>query len=205
MKSVIVLCGGLSTRMGKDKGSMIYDGKPMIVHVLESLKKVADEIYLVLRDDAQYRIYEDLLSNYDILEKLEFKLLIDIIKDKGPLGGIYTGMKAINSEKAMVLPCDSPFISEELVSKLFEISGKYSEFDSFVPIWSDGNTEPLHSIYPAYSHEIIEDILRKDHKSIKALIKRLNVKYIGIEEFHLPEKSFLNLNSPKDISKLNAE
>lgn len=203
MKSVIVLCGGLSTRMGQDKGSMSYDGKPMIVHVLESLKQVADEILLVLRNEAQYHIYKDLLSNYDILENPGFKLLIDTIKDKGPLGGIYTGIQAISSEKAMVVPCDSPFISKELVSQLFEISEKYSEFDSFVPVWSDGNMEPLHSIYPAYSWGVIEDLLSKDQKSIKALIKRLNVKYVEIEEFNLPKESFLNLNSPMDILKFN--
>jgi len=203
MKSVIVLCGGLSTRMGKDKGSMEYDGKPMIMHVLGSLKQIADEILLVLRNEDQFHIYKNMLSNYDILENPKFILLIDTINGKGPLGGIYTGIKAIHSDKAMVVPCDSPFISKDLVSKLFEISGKYTEYDSFVPIWSDGNIEPLHSIYPAYSHEIIEDLLRKDQKSIKALIKRLNVKYVKIEEFNLPKNSFLNLNSPKDISKMN--
>lgn len=205
MKSVIVLCGGLSTRMGKDKGSMDYNGKPMIVHVLESLKQVTDEIVLVLRNEKQFQIYKDLLSNFDILENTKFKLLIDTIKDKGPLGGIYTGIKAINSDKAMVVPCDSPFISKELVSQLFEISGKFTEFDSFVPVWSDGNIEPLHSIYPTYSHEIIKDLLRNDQRSIKALIKRLNVKYVEIEGFALSKKSFINLNSPQDISKLNKE
>jgi molybdenum cofactor guanylyltransferase len=199
MKSLIILCGGLSTRMGKDKGSMSYDGKPMVVHLIESLKQVADEILLVLRNESQYRIYKDMLSNYSIIENSEFKILMDTITDKGPLGGIYTGMNAINSEKAMVVPCDSPFISKELVSQLFEISEKYNEFNSFVPVWADGNMEPLHSIYPVSSHEIIEELLLKDQKSIKALIKRLNVKYIEIEEFNLPKKSFLNLNSPEDI------
>ena len=205
MKSVIVLCGGLSTRMGQDKGSMDYDGKPMIVHVLESLKHVADELLLVLRNEAQYQIYKDLLSNHGITENSKFKLLIDTVKDKGPLGGIYTGIKAVHSGQAMVVPCDSPFISTKLVSKLFEMSEKYTEFDSFVPIWSDGNIEPLHSIYPAYSHGIIEDLLRKDQKSIKDLIKKLNVKYVDIEEFNLPKKSFINLNSPQEILKLNPD
>lgn len=205
MKSVIVLCGGLSTRMGKDKGSLDYDGKPMIVHVLESLKQVADEIFLVLRNETQFHIYKDLLSNYDISENSKFKLLIDTIEGEGPLIGIYTGIKAIHSDKAMILPCDSPFISKELISKLFEIAEENNEFNSFVPIWSDGNIEPLHSIYPSKSPEIIEDLLRKNQKSIKSLIKMLNVKYVGIEEFKLPKKSFLNLNSPQDISNLNLE
>jgi molybdenum cofactor guanylyltransferase len=202
MKSVIVLCGGLSTRMGQDKGSMNYHGKPMIVHVLESLNQVADEVVLVLRNEVQYNKYKNLLSKNAFLESSNFKILKDTIKDKGPLGGIYTGISAINSDKALIAPCDSPFISKELVTQLFEISKNYSDFESFVPIWSDGNMEPLHSIYPVRSKEIIEDLLLKDQKNVKALIKRLNVKYIKIDEFDLPKKSFLNLNSPQDISKV---
>lgn len=202
MKSVIVLCGGLSTRMGQDKGSMNYHGKPMIVHVLESLKQVADEVVLVLRNEVQYNKYKNLLSKNAFLESSNFKILKDTIKDKGPLGGIYTGISAINSDKALIVPCDSPFLSKELVKQLFEISRNYPDFESFVPIWSDGNMEPLHSIYPARSNEIIDDLLLKDQKNVKALIKRLNVKYIEIDEFDLPKKSFLNLNSPQDISKV---
>lgn len=203
MKSVIVLCGGLSTRMGQDKGSMYYNSKPMIVHVLESLNQIADEILLILRNETQYKIYKDLLFDHDILETSRFKLLIDAVKEKGPLGGIYTGITAINSNKALVVPCDSPFISKELVSQMFEISDEFSDFESFVPIWPNGNIEPLHSIYPAHSNEIIQNLLLNDQKNVKALIKKLNVMYVEIEKFNLPKKSFLNLNSPKDIS--NAE
>ncbi|UTB32981.1 MAG: molybdenum cofactor guanylyltransferase [Methanobacterium sp. ERen5] len=166
MKSVIVLCGGLSTRMGQDKGSMNYHGKPMIVHVLESLKQVADEVVLVLRNEVQYNKYKNLLSKNAILESSNFKILKDTIKDKGPLGGIYTGISVINSDKALIVPCDSPFISKELVTQIFEISKNYPDFESFVPIWSDGNMEPLHSIYPAKSKEIIDDLLLKDQKML---------------------------------------
>ena len=50
MKSFILLCGGRSRRMGQDKGSMSLNGKPMIIHVLETLAAVADEIIVVLRN-----------------------------------------------------------------------------------------------------------------------------------------------------------
>jgi len=53
MKSFIVLCGGKSKRMGQDKGSLSIDGKPMIVHVIENLAVISDEIVLVLRDENQ--------------------------------------------------------------------------------------------------------------------------------------------------------
>ena len=46
----------------------------------------------------------------------------------------------------MVIPCDSPFISEVFVNRMFELS-EDSNFDAYVPKWSDGKLEPLHSIY----------------------------------------------------------
>ena len=58
MKSFIILCGGMSTRMGQDKGSMDLYGKPMIIHVLETIAKIADEIVLVLRDENQVDVIQ---------------------------------------------------------------------------------------------------------------------------------------------------
>lgn len=45
--------------MGKDKGSMIFDKKPMIIHVLEAVENIADEIIIVLRDEKQAEIYKN--------------------------------------------------------------------------------------------------------------------------------------------------
>ena len=44
MNSCIILCGGMSTRMGQDKGSMLLEGKPMILHVIETVSDMVDEI-----------------------------------------------------------------------------------------------------------------------------------------------------------------
>ena len=67
MKSFILLCGGRSRRMGKDKGSMNLNGKPMILHVIENLIVAADEIIVVLRDknqvDEYNKIFDQLRSN----------------------------------------------------------------------------------------------------------------------------------------------
>lgn len=203
MKSLIVLCGGLSTRMGHDKGSMIFDDKPMIIHLLDSLKMVADEILLVLRDENQCKIYKKILTDYKFIGTHGFKLFTDIERDQGPLGGILTGLKHISSNKAMVVPCDSPFISQKLIIYMFELSKKYTNFDSFVPIWSNGNMEPLHSIYSKDSYKIIKELLEDDQKNVKTLISRLNVKFVEIESLDLPKKSFLNLNSLEDIKRIN--
>ncbi|MGZ7047620.1 MAG: molybdenum cofactor guanylyltransferase, partial [Methanobacterium sp.] len=62
MKSIIILCGGRSTRMGKDKGSLLFKGKPMILHVYDEVKEIADEIIIVLRDPEQVNEYIKLLK-----------------------------------------------------------------------------------------------------------------------------------------------
>ena len=56
MKSCILLCGGMSKRMGKDKGSMKINDKPMIIHVLDSLNNQIDEAVIVLNDEKTERL-----------------------------------------------------------------------------------------------------------------------------------------------------
>ncbi len=69
MKSFIVLCGGRSTRMGQDKGSFNIDGKPMIIHVIETLALIADEIVIVLRDENQVDDYKQLFDRFNIKQQ----------------------------------------------------------------------------------------------------------------------------------------
>ena len=63
----------------------------------------------------------------------------------------------------MVIPCDSPFISELFVNKMFELSEE-TNFDAFVPKWSDGKLEPLHSIYKKDLKSTIKKLLDEDVK-----------------------------------------
>ena len=86
MKSFIVLCGGKSRRMGQDKGSMSLDGKPMIIHILETISHFADEIVLVLRDENQADEYKNLLKDLKLTNNIIFKIFTDTFKDLGPLG-----------------------------------------------------------------------------------------------------------------------
>ena len=93
MKSFIILCGGMSTRMGQDKGSMNLYGKPMIIHVLETIAKIADEIVLVLQDENQVDAYKNLLKELKNTIRYKSKICTDIVKDQGPLEGILTGFQ----------------------------------------------------------------------------------------------------------------
>ena len=202
MNSFILLCGGNSKRMGQDKGSMTLHGKPMIIHVIETLTHIADEIVLVLKDKNQANEYKKFLKDLNLKEDINFKICTDILKDKGPLAGILTGFQYINSNKAMVLPCDSPFISDFFVKTMFELSEDLN-FDAFVPMWSDGKLEPLHSIYKKNSEPIIRKLLEENILDIKSFITQLNVKFIDVESLDPTNRSFFNINQMKDIYKLS--
>ncbi|MGZ7115945.1 MAG: molybdenum cofactor guanylyltransferase [Methanobacterium sp.] len=193
MKSIIILCGGRSTRMGKDKGSLLFKGKPMILHVYDEVKEIADEIIIVLRDFEQ-------VNNYSKILKTEKNTVIvtDESKDQGPLVGIFSGLSNIKSDKAQVLPCDSPYISKKFILKMFKfIEG--SDFDAVVPIWNDGHIEPLHSIYKKDSLNTMEKLINHGIRDVNSLVNSLNVKFIDAKQ--LDPQSFTNVNTIKDLSK----
>ena len=197
MRSVIILCGGRSRRMGKDKGSLVLNDKPMLIHVLDTVLEIADEIVLVLRDQDQIDKYKPILKDINV----PLKIVIDEIKDQGPLVGILTGLSHIKSEYAQILPCDSPFISKSFVLKMFEIAGT-KEFDAVVPIWDDGHIEPLHSIYKKDIVDIGKNLIKKERYNVKSLIDNLNVKYVDVEELDESTMSFRNLNTINDFEDM---
>jgi len=193
MKSIVILCGGRSKRMGKDKGSLIFKGKPMLLHVLDTVKNIADEIIVVLRDKNQIEKYKPFLKDYKFL-----KIIIDKNKDQGPLMGILTGLLNIESEYAQILPCDSPFISEKFLLKMFEYI-EMNNFDAVVPLWDDGHIEPLHSIYKKNSVIIVEDLIKNGKMNVKSLIECLHVKYVDVNNLDSTNRSFRNINRINDI------
>lgn len=182
--------------MGKDKGSLIFKGKPMILHVLDSVKDIAEEIILVLRDKKQIKDYSEILKNHENVIFLE-----DKSKDQGPLIGILTGLSSIKSNYAQILPCDSPFISKNFVLKMFNTI-ELSDFDAVVPIHKNGRTEPLHSIYKKSSISKLEELIKNGKRDVNSLIKSLKVKFVDVEELDKTKMSFQNINTIKEINSL---
>lgn len=200
MKSCIILCGGMSRRMGRDKGSMFLDGKPMILHVLEAIENIADEVIIVLRDEKQAEIYRKLLKSAGWDRKdLNLEICTDILKDRGPLGGILTGLTHTKSNKSLILPCDSPFIKESFVLRIFSFYER--DLDAVVPKWPTGDLEPLHAIYKKNSTGKIKELLKNNIRNVKALIERSKVKFVDVELLDENGKSFQNINRVKDIKK----
>lgn len=199
IKSCIILCGGQSRRMGQDKGSMIIQDKPMIKHILSTLNHHIDEAIIVLNDKSRIDRYSEFINSNDYSYQITF--LEDKIKNKGPLPGIMTGLGKINSNYALVLPCDSPYVSEKYIETIFsQIDVNYQ---AIVPYHDETNrlktSEPLHSIYKKEIIADIEKLVNDDILHIKGLIEKIDTKFVLIDNKKIEKKEFRNLNRPEDI------
>lgn len=199
IKSCIVLCGGQSRRMGQDKGSMIIQKKPMIKHVLSTLNHQINEAIIVLNDRTRIEKYSEFIDIDDYDYNITF--VEDKIKNKGPLPGIMTGLEQINGNFALVLPCDSPYVSKDYIKTIFsEIDDRYQ---AIVPFHDDENklktSEPLHSLYSKKLASKIEELIGEDILHIKGLIEKIDVKFVLIDNKKIKKEEFRNLNRPQDI------
>ena len=199
IKSCIILCGGQSRRMGQDKGSMIIQDKPMIKHILSTLNHHIDEAIIVLNDKSRVDRYSEFINSNDYSYQITF--LEDKIKNKGPLPGIMTGLGKINSNYALVLPCDSPYVSEKYIETIFsQIDVNYQ---AIVLYHDETNrlktSEPLHSIYKKEIIADIEKLVNDDILHIKGLIEKIDTKFVLIDNKKIEKKEFRNLNRPEDI------
>ena len=199
MKSCIILCGGQSRRMGRDKGSLIIKNKPMIKYILSTLNNEIDEALIVLNDSNRIEKYGEFINPDDY--SYEIRFIEDKIKNKGPISGILTGLENIRSEYAIVFPCDSPYVSENTVRTLFSEIEENKQ--AIVPYHDDENklktSEPLHSIYARNVAPLINELILKDSLHIKGLIEKIDTKFVLIDDKKILKKEFRNLNRPEDL------
>jgi len=182
--------------MGKDKGILFFKGKPLLLHVLQSLPPL-DEIILVLRDEEQFESYQEILSSF----RRKVKVSFDLEKDQGPLVGILTGLSSLESEKALLIPCDSPRINPQFVEKMLE--HPLEGYDALVPRWANGQSEPLHAVYlKSRTLPVVELLLQKGLRDVKSLFKHLEVLYLDAESLDPQGDTFFNLNRPQDLEDL---
>ncbi|HEX30528.1 TPA: molybdenum cofactor guanylyltransferase [Candidatus Poribacteria bacterium] len=185
--SAIVLAGGRSSRFKRDKALILWEGKPLIVRLVDMLKRMFGEIIVVTGDD---RRYEDLL---DVI------VVDDLIKGKGPLGGIHAGLSSSSNDYNLILPCDMPLLNEKVISLLLdEIDGRSR---IILPVVR-GYVEPLVGIYHRDCIPFAEMLLRGGKLKVLGLVDFVPTKLIPenrVLEVDPNLTSFLNLNSPEDL------
>lgn len=187
MKNItgIVLAGGKSSRMGTDKGMIKINGKKFVDHIVAALAPSVNEIIIIANND-----------NYN---NLGYKVYSDIIKNRGPLGGIYTGLVNSETENNMIVSCDIPFISDALINYIIRLSAKA---DITVPVFK-GNTQPLCAVYTKRITNEIYDLIKNNDLKIHNVLRHFITQeiYITKHQKFYNDKLLMNINTPEELKK----
>ena len=195
-KTAIILAGGFSSRLGRDKGLVSLVDKPLVRHVLDRVKDVVDEKIVVVSSDAQAEQYAKVAGS-------NAKIVKDKLELQSPLVGTLTGLEAAEGKYALVLPCDAPFVSGEVVSLLFDLCANKA---AVIPRWPSGYIEPLQSVYctkPA--RDAAEGALSEGGLNLRCMVDKLRgVRYVStivLQQIDPELKTFFNINTPLELKK----
>lgn len=184
--SAVVLAGGKSRRMGKDKRTLEWGGTTFLDKVCFTLGELFDEILLVTA-------IEDYPCGH-----LPVRLVTDAIPHKGSLGGMFTGIKEASYSFVFVVACDMPFLNPVVISRLCALP----ENDVVMPKLSTG-FQPLHARYSKRCSLIMEKMIHEGNLRIQSLIQDPSLFVQIVEEPLFADidphgYSFLNINTPAD-------
>ena len=187
----IVLAGGMSRRLGRDKAVETIGGKALISRVLDSLSGVAQELVVVV--NSHEREKELPLPDSTVVA-------VDAYPNTGSLGGIFTGLSASGNQWGIVVACDMPFLNLELLEHLLSFR---PDHDAIVPI-IDHRPEPTHAAYSKVCLPAIETRLRANDLKIAKFFDDVRAKYVSqrrIEEIDPGGLSFFNVNTEEDLTR----
>jgi molybdopterin-guanine dinucleotide biosynthesis protein A len=189
--SCIVLVGGKSTRLGRNKITENIGGKILLERVLDTLSLFKGEIILVT--SANSSLPE--LGKYP-----QVKIVKDIYPNRGSLGGIYSGMFFSKAFYNLVLACDMPFLNYSLLQYMTEIAQGYD-----LAAFRDGtHFEPLHAVYTKDCLVPLKMLLERENVRIIEILSYVTARYLTLKEmekFDHSHLSFFNINYEDDLQK----
>ncbi|MDQ7822912.1 MAG: molybdenum cofactor guanylyltransferase [Candidatus Eremiobacteraeota bacterium] len=181
----VILAGGKGSRLIAEKGLLAVDRTTLIERIHSRLSALFSWFLLVVSDEKPYL-------------HLPFQLVKDHYPDHGPLGGIYSGLRAA-AVPSFVCACDMPFISKDIVEALM---ARAHGNDVVIPLVK-GYYEPLHAIYRPSCLEAMKSCLEGRDLRVVSFFERVKVLPLG-EELRLMDRedlSFFNINTPEDYEK----
>lgn len=182
--AVSILCGGKSSRMLSEKGLVLLKGKPFIEHIISAVLPFASQIQLITNG-----------TDYNYLPYVKIK---DIVLDKGPIGGIYTALEHSSEDLNLILSCDIPLISTEILQELITTHN----INKTVSVFSDmERVHPLIGIFSKSILPVLKVAIANDDLRMMKMIQKVGAQIItvGIDK----SNQFRNINTVNELNKLN--
>ena len=183
----ILLAGGKSKRMGREKGTLKIGHTLLYQYPLRILENLCDEILIST-------CREPLLT-------ASHRMVCDEVEGIGPLGGIYSCLKQSSSELNLVLSYDMPLVNEALFRLLLS---RKEGYELVLPAMKGNPPEPLCGVYNRGVAGAIAQMIEEHDFQVNHLLKKCRSRIVPVSEdlecWH-PDL-FLNINSEKDLSHI---
>ena len=193
--TAFVLAGGRSSRMRRDKSSLLLGNRTLLARAIEIAHAAGDGVFVVGRRTD--------------LEAAAADLGISIIEDRfvgqGPLAGIHAALKASSTDLNFILAVDMPFVTPALVQYSVQ---RAARTDALVVVPRTGeHLHPLCAIYRRPFAAIAEKALAAGKNKIDALFSFAVADFVTEEDLTNAGFSismFENVNSPEDFARAEA-
>ena len=183
-----ILAGGNSTRMGRDKAFVGFDGRTLLARALDLVSSVTSNVRIV---GAQ----EKFSGFAPVVE--------DIFPERGPLGGIHAALRSSVTELNLMLAVDMPFVASAFLQYLISEARAAGGASVIVP-HGDDRCQPLCAIYRRSFADAAEMSLLAGRNKIDLLFDEAETRVIGKTELHrmgFSSSIFRNLNTLEELEK----
>lgn len=179
----VVLAGGNSSRMGKDKSQIHYRGVSHEIFTAQLLNEFCSAVYISKKNHPEMQIGD-------------FQVINDIEGVTGPLGAIYSAVELIQSGGLLVLACDIPLIKKNTLESLVQHRAR-DYHATCIRLAGSDYLEPLMAIYESSCFDMIREAVKAGWASPTKLLANCRVKELVVDN----TEQVFNANTPEDELK----
>lgn len=185
--TAIILAGGASKRMGSDKGLVKFGSKLLVEYIVEAAQASCQEVLVITNEPGKYQL-------------LGLPCLPDIKIGLGPMAGLLTGLENSKSDINLLLSCDMPFVTAEVLRFL----GSHADDRTIVVSELGGQMQPFLAAYPKDSIIRIKRLIKDGSLALRDLIFSSNHRVLHEQDFASAGIDFewlaFSVNSPDDLA-----
>jgi len=188
MSSVVILAGGKSRRMGRDKLTLSHDGMTLLEKTMRRFSDVFDSVYLSVANAEKY-------------PEIKATRVVDIIPGAGPMSGLHAAFTSLNDEGVFLVAADLPFANPLAAKRLIEFCGDH---DACIIRLPDGRLEPLFGYYRKSLLPKCEAALQSADYKMTVLLPEGTTRFVDPSELGAlwADNIIMNVNYPEDFEKL---
>ena len=188
--TVVILAGGQSRRMGRDKLRLTLEGETLLARAVRRYSEAFPRVLVSVAGPEKF-------------PELGDRRVFDRYPGAGPLAGLHAGLLEAG-EAVFLTGADMPFSSPEKALQLISLCG---EKEACVLTDADGRWEPLFGFYRQSLLDRAEGLLEDGQRRMAALLSRAELREVSLRELGEGEDSrlLLNVNNPEDYEKLRLE